>query len=143
MFIRWKTRTEVSRADDRLAAEILESRRINGKPCHKSVLYLGGIKRRHIEIKDWCERYWRKVDVKLSRLNLSPEQRQKIEAAILRVVPRDKRLKKEQDGMDLRYRIDAEKESIRKKLDKLCERLDELERERVRLSDLLRSEKRQ
>lgn len=138
MFVRWKTRA-TSGADDRLTAEILESRRINGRPRQKSVLYLGGINRRRIASKDLSERFWRRVDVKLAGLPLSPGERQKIEVAILRVVPRDKRERRKQAEARLSWYIDLETELIKRRLIKLHERLEELDRERVRLSDLLSS----
>jgi hypothetical protein len=67
---------------------LVESQRINGKPRQRTLAYLGSIRDRHLE-SPWARHwFWREVSRRLDALTLPKQERVRIEARLLAVVPR-------------------------------------------------------
>lgn len=94
MFVRWKRRKlkgKLSRGDDpgyALDAVLVESVRINGKPRQKFLAHLATIEERllHQTVARFC--FWRNVHFSLQPLAIDVETIEKINAALLSIVPR-------------------------------------------------------
>jgi|SRR5262249_8051855 len=92
MFVRWQTYRSKARErwqrehNDkraRLKAILVESVRVDGKPRHKHIAFLGSTS---IDGSD-RPRFWREVTTELNRLQLSSAERARIGAAIAKKVP--------------------------------------------------------
>jgi hypothetical protein len=96
MFVRWKRNKLVSRRRGRvaptggvfLAAVLVRSDRVAGKPRQKVVAYLAGIQVRHVRFVLRRHRFWQAVDRRLESAGLTAGQRAKAEAAVAAEVPR-------------------------------------------------------
>ncbi len=114
MFVKWQRRRSTSTwerakgqdtgwqeaAGDLLMASLVESRRVNGKPRHKLLTYLGSIREKHAQggpdraVNQ--EDFWRDVARRLGRSGLlgnriTPDDRAKIEKALAKRVRQPKR----------------------------------------------------
>jgi hypothetical protein len=99
MFIRWKVRRapvwdegrkEEYRNGPTLIAHLVQSRRVDGRPRHTRTIYLGSIREKYAAADGSvlsCGGFWRDARAKLDALDLPPEERAKVEAALLRRVP--------------------------------------------------------
>jgi hypothetical protein len=98
MFVRWKrqkreglSKTSLRRSNDwgdSLRGCLVENTRSGGKVRQRVICYLGAVDeklktRSHIQAH-----FWRHADPRLDELNLSADQRTKVEAMITRTVPR-------------------------------------------------------
>ena len=102
MFVKWQRRRETDaywqeQVGDLLMASLVESRRVNGKPRHKLLTYLGSIREKRAQggpEKAVCQdNFWRDVARRLGRSGLlgnriSPDERTKIEEALAKRVRR-------------------------------------------------------
>jgi hypothetical protein len=110
MFVRWERRERVSVKRRRLRDErgrkhyvaapprktgefvlvvrLVKSERRDGKPRQKVVAYLGIVREEYAEHPTHREAFWRRASARLDALGLDPEERGKIEAALLARVPR-------------------------------------------------------
>ncbi len=102
MFVKWQRRRETSaywqkEAGDLLMASLVESRRVNGKPRHKLLTYLGSIREKRAqggpEDAVRQDNFWRDVARRLGRRGLlgnriSPDEHAKIEEALAKRVRR-------------------------------------------------------
>jgi hypothetical protein len=115
MFVRWQTRTRRARAfgrdprtDTHWAAILAESQRIDGKPTQRHIAYLGGITESAIELPAQRAFFWKEVTQQLDELEVSEDDRARIEAAVEAKVPRlSRREYNEQlirwDGLDMDF----------------------------------------
>jgi hypothetical protein len=92
MFVRWEVRQRRrSRSlGPLLIATLVESKRVNGKPRHRVVAYLGAIRVNCIDDPISTlhrARFWEAKDV-LDELDLSADERVRIEAILESRVPR-------------------------------------------------------
>ena len=94
MYVRWKRRKLTRRLRDdsepghSLYAVLVKSERINGQPRQRVIKHLGSFRGKNIPeviIRDY---FWRRVQAKLSKLDLNPETQAKVEAQLSRRVPR-------------------------------------------------------
>ena len=113
MFVKWQRRRSTSTwelakgrdtgwqeaAGDLFMASLVESRRVNGKPRHKLITYLGSIREKHAqggpEEALHQDNFWRGVARRLGRSGLlgnriTPDDRAKIEKALAKRVRRPK-----------------------------------------------------
>ena len=90
MFVRWKKRTLKERYRPGYAhyAQLIECRRIDGKPCQRVIKHLGAIRDGGREISGHQFGFWDAVDRALDELALDATARQKVETALLAEVPR-------------------------------------------------------
>ena len=102
MFVKWQKRRETAaywqkEVGDLLMASLVESRRVNGKPRHKLLTYLGSIREKRAqggpEKAVYQDNFWRDVARRLGRSGLlgnriSPDARAKIEEALAKRVRR-------------------------------------------------------
>jgi hypothetical protein len=98
MFVRWQKRTNqycdrpgfACDADTHLAASLIESVRIDGKPRQRHVAYLAGISEKGVEHVGRRLRFWREVDERLHDLSnrLTAAERKRITAIVAARVPR-------------------------------------------------------
>src|SRR5262245_42285045 len=103
MYLRWQSRyrdrskffghrlgRRVDEGDVHRAAIIVESVRIAGKPTQRHVAYLGGITDSAIAIIHQRCWFWDEVKKRLDHLGnrMSPQDRERIEAAVATKVPR-------------------------------------------------------
>ena len=102
MFVKWQRRRETyayyqETVGDLLMASLVESRRVNGKPRHKLLTYLGSIRERCAQggPEDAVRQddFWRDVARRLGRSGLlgnriSPVEQAKIEEALAKRVRR-------------------------------------------------------
>ncbi len=102
MFVKWQRRRETyayyqETVGDLLMASLVESRRVNGKPRHRLIAYLGSIREKHAQggpEKAVCQdNFWRDVARRLGRRGLlgnriSPVEHAKIEEALAKRVRR-------------------------------------------------------
>ena len=98
MFLRWKkyatkpprSRWATNYGEYSLAAVLVESRRVNGKPRQKVIKHLASIREYGLadEMVGWHTGFWRDVEESLRDLDLSEADRAKIEAALVRRVPK-------------------------------------------------------
>ena len=89
MFVRWQTRSKTQhRRSEHWAAILASNTRINGKPTHHHIAYLGGITK--ADAKDIARRiqFWDKATEQLDRLRVAAEERRTITAALAARVPR-------------------------------------------------------
>lgn len=89
MFLRWKKRKFVAKdgaEDVWLAAQIVVSRRINGKPRQKVIKALGRIRQSHLTqvLSRWY--FWGRIIRNLSRVDIGNELYNKFERQILETV---------------------------------------------------------
>jgi hypothetical protein len=108
MFVRWQKRKRKSRAfgggrgtDAHWAAILAESARIDGKPTQQHISYLGGIADSAIEIAAQRAFFWREVMQQLDQNRVLKEDRERLEQAIAKKVPRLTR--QEYDGCIARW----------------------------------------
>jgi hypothetical protein len=91
-------------ADTHLAAILIESVRIDGKPRQRHIAYLAGINEKAIvEFVGARVRFWREVDAVLHRLSnrLTAAERERIVAAVAAKVPRPTPAEAEQSEREL------------------------------------------
>jgi hypothetical protein len=93
MFVRWAVRKRVRRGGSPLlTASLVESRRIDGKPRHRFVGYLGSIRVDYIDNPISVlhrARFWDWAEATLDDLNLPADVRARIEATLESRVPRE------------------------------------------------------
>jgi hypothetical protein len=79
-----------TKQDVRWSAVLVEGKRVKGKPVQRHIAYLGGITESAIAILAQRCVFWRDIGQRLDQLGdrLSPENRQRVEAAIAARVPR-------------------------------------------------------
>jgi len=83
MFIRWERRllarpTPIAPENYSLYAQVVESRRINGKPRQKILKYIGSIKEDCVTNAKDQKNFWEQANKQLDDLKLEPEQRQRL-----------------------------------------------------------------
>jgi hypothetical protein len=95
MYVRWKKRAlkKIKPYDAhpyQLAAYLVESRRIGGRPRQRTIAYLGSIRESNISLPFCLYRrdFWKAADERIAALNLADVDRVLIEDALLHVVPR-------------------------------------------------------
>ena len=95
MYVRWQrqTRKKCSRMHDHvvpvfLAAILVESHRVDGKPRQRHIAYLGGIQDVQLASAGHRRTFWRHAQEHLDGLALANAQRRRIEDALARVVAR-------------------------------------------------------
>ena len=76
------------RTDTHWAAILAESQRIDGKPTQRHIAYLGGITESAIELPAQRAFFWKEVKQQLDELEVSKDDRARIEAAVEAKVPR-------------------------------------------------------
>lgn len=88
MFIKWQTRSRVrstKHLGDLLTCSLVESCRVDGKPRHRVVAYLGSV--RDMLHSNHRIAFWNNVQYRLDQIGLEPDARAKIEATIAMRVP--------------------------------------------------------
>ena len=88
MFIKWQTRerrTSVRILGHLVTCSLVESHRVDGKPRHRVVAYLGGV--RDALHTNHRILFWHNVRYRLDQLDLDPDIRTRIEADIAARVP--------------------------------------------------------
>jgi hypothetical protein len=94
MHIQWLKRKRAPRYFERgdtvvhLAAQLAKNIRVNGKPVRQHVAYLGGITTLALEIPAQRLYFWEKATSRLNSLEVNGDERQKIERALAKIVPR-------------------------------------------------------
>ena len=90
MFVRWKRRKLKKRWRPGYAhyAQLVESRRIDGKPRQRVIKYLGAVRNPEQLSPGQRFGFWDTANKALSELDLDGDARQAIEAKLLAVVPR-------------------------------------------------------
>jgi hypothetical protein len=92
MYLRWKKYTTGKRGSV-LRAELLASYRdeVTGKPRSRYLGYLGSIQESYLS--NWLTQlcFWECAEIRLSRLSLSPENKERVREMLLERVPRPKR----------------------------------------------------
>lgn len=92
MYLRWKKYTADKRGSV-LRAELIESYRdeVTGKPRSRYLGYLGSLQESHVS--SWLTRlcFWECAEIRLARLSLSPEDKERVREMLLERVPRPKR----------------------------------------------------
>ena len=89
MFVRWQTRPKTQhRRSEHWAAILASNTRINGKPTHKHIAYLGGITKADAKNVERRIQFWDKATEQLDRLRVAAKERLKIAAALVARVPR-------------------------------------------------------
>jgi hypothetical protein len=97
MFVRWQSRQRKHatfgspyRSDTHWRAILVENTRVNGKPTQRHIAYLAGFTESAIEIDAQRCHLWDHISERLDRLSnqITPEDREKIEAAIALKVQR-------------------------------------------------------
>ncbi len=104
MFVRWQSRKRTSHSsvfgpywgedgqrfyDTTWMALLVESRRVNGKPCQKHIAYLGSFPESALSIPHQRDYFWIHLREKLDRLGnrITADQRANIERKIAERVP--------------------------------------------------------
>jgi hypothetical protein len=87
MEVRWKRRPLKKRNSSdpnphQLAAYLVESRRVEGKPRQRTVAYLGGISERFLTEPAHRQWFWKDLAQRLDGLALPAEEREAIEGTI-------------------------------------------------------------
>ncbi len=84
MYVRWQSRSRLrSGKSPLITAELVESRRVDGKPRQKVLAYLGGIREAYIDVRERSHRaFWLSVDAHLDKLGIDPKARARIEASV-------------------------------------------------------------
>lgn len=93
MYVRWKRRAQKKTSrwnpdPQLLAAYLVESRRVDGKPRQRVVAYLGSIGEGFLGEAGPRAYFWRQANSRLDALALSPPARATVESALLQVVRR-------------------------------------------------------
>jgi len=93
MFVRWKKRKltrawHKHRGDIVLCAQLVECRRVDGKPRQKVIKYLGSIHDYGRDTSGHQLGFWDTADRALGELTLDAAARREVEAALLAKVPR-------------------------------------------------------
>ena len=97
MFVRWKKykltgplKSWRTNFGDGFAAVLVECKRVNGKPRQRVIKHLASI--REYGLADdkvgWHTGFWRDVEISLRDIPMSEAEREKIEAALVRRVPK-------------------------------------------------------
>ena len=94
MFVKWQRRRSADAwsGGDLLMASAVESRRVDGKPRHKLITYLGSIREKHAqggpEQAGYQDNFWQHVSERLDRTGnrFGPDDRTKIEAVLAKKV---------------------------------------------------------
>ena len=96
MFVKWQRRPTDSYygaiAGDLLMASVVESKRVDGKPRHKVITYLGSIREKHAQggpkMAVRQDNFWQHVSERLDLTSnrIGPDDRAKIEAALAKRV---------------------------------------------------------
>jgi hypothetical protein len=107
MYVRWKRRPIKKRNisdpnPHQLAAYLVESRRVDGKPRQRTVAYLGGISERFLGEPAHRHWFWKDLAQRLDTLALPQSERETIEAALARAVARLTAEEEEQIGQRVR-----------------------------------------
>jgi hypothetical protein len=74
-----------------LRVEVLESYRndrLNGEPRNRLVFYAGSVPESGLNLPDYQYRFWRDVDIRLTRLRLSAEVEERVKETLLSRIPR-------------------------------------------------------
>ena len=93
-------RGKTAKPDVHLATSLVESVRKNGKPTQQHVAYLGGITETEAEYPEPRLWFWEEVTKKLTRLNLRPKERRRIEDAIAKRIPRPSKKQQQRINRD-------------------------------------------
>ena len=112
MFVRWqkrKRRTQYWHFDQRrylngvhhLAAVLVESKRVNGKPVLRHLAYLGGINETQLKTLRHRVWFWESATERLDKLKVKGAERAKIEAALAKVAARPTSAEREQIKREL------------------------------------------
>ena len=93
MFVRWKKRKLKSHWHPRqgnvvLSAQLVECKRVDGKPRQNVIKYLGSIWGHVCDAEGRQSSFWRTADRALDELALDAGARRKIEGRLLETVPR-------------------------------------------------------
>ena len=103
MFVKWQKRRSTWQDDDQdtywqslsgdlLMASVVESKRVDGKPRHQLITYLGSIREKHAQGGKAVRQddFWQHVSKKLNQASnrITREDRAKIEAALAQRVER-------------------------------------------------------
>lgn len=90
MYIRWRKYELSKRRGTSLRAEIVQSFRhpVTGEPRNKFIGYLASIKANQCSEPVAQERFWQKVDTRLSEMNLTPSAEHRIKTKLLERVAR-------------------------------------------------------
>ena len=107
MDVRWKRRPLKKRNSSdpnphQLAASLVESRRVDGKPRQRTVAYLGSISERFLTEPAHRQWFWKDLAQRLDALALPQREREAIETALARTVARLTAEEEEQIGQRLR-----------------------------------------
>ena len=113
MYVRWQSRSRLrSGKSPLITAELVESRRVDGKPRQRVLAYLGGIREAYIDVRERIHRaFWLSVDAHLDKLGIDPDARARVEARVesrvRRVTPDNQA---EFDAAQVRLKSEAEVE---------------------------------
>jgi hypothetical protein len=92
MFFRWKKqklkRMSRGRPAFNVAAEIVQSVRVDGRPRQKVVKWLSNYESKCLDDLAEQRSFWERADKNLDAMNLEPARRMEFEAKMLAVVPR-------------------------------------------------------
>ena len=111
MFVKWQSRQKWGGV--LLMASVVESKRVDGKPRHKLITYLGSIRENHAQgdPKNAVRQddFWQHVSKKLNQASnrITTEDRAKIEAALAKRVERPTQAEIDQLLADTRKKIVA------------------------------------
>ena len=81
MFVRWRRR-EKNNSDTHLAAILVESVHVDGRPRQRHIAYLSGITEDNVQSVRACNRFWGKVDKRLHGLSLTAQEHERIVYAL-------------------------------------------------------------
>ena len=84
MFVRWRRREKKYNSDTHLAAILVESVHVDGRPRQRHIAYLSGITERDAQSIGARNRFWGEVDKRLHGLSnrLTTQERERIVSAL-------------------------------------------------------------
>ena len=103
MYVRWKRRKLTRRLRDgskpgySLYAVLVKSERINGRPRQRVVKHLGSFREKEILSVIVRDYFWRRIEAKLSKLDLDPDTRSRVEARLSQTIPRPSQAEKDKE----------------------------------------------
>lgn len=105
MYVRWKRKPRSRRrrltGEYSLAAVLVESHRVDGRPRQRIIKHLGSINERGIQHYYVKLDFWQSVDARLTALALDANLRAQLEEQIVQRVPRPGAREQEQDALSL------------------------------------------
>ena len=114
MYVRWKKRAMTSyrrrNGQTALTAVLVESQRVDGKPRQRTISYLGTITQELVINPFRQTSFWASAERRLAQQGLDDATRARLEASLLRVVPRPLA----EDWQRERAHLQALTESIRR-----------------------------